>query len=184
MNTFLENALIPASGIAAIFFLMAAPMLRTRRGILISQLAAGVSFVVHYWAFGIPVAALVNTLGCIQTVAALKAGPDAASRRLGYGLALLMVGVAILFWDGPASTLSVAGMALIAIGRMQGDPFHLRLMILAGGVFWLAHDILSEAWLAVAADAGALLTGAFGLTRLLFRFRVEWIGPSRSAFMA
>lgn len=184
MSTLFEHALLPASGIAAILFLMAAPMLHSRRGILIGQLAAGVSFVIHYWALGIPVAAIVNMLGCVQTVAALRAGPDAASRGLGYGLALLMAGVAMLFWDSPVSTLSVAGMALIAIGRMQQNQVHLRAMIFMGGVFWLAHDFLSEAWFAVAADAGALATGAIGLSRLLVRFRIEWIGPTRSNSMA
>ncbi|MEM7076392.1 MAG: YgjV family protein [Pseudomonadota bacterium] len=179
-----DTVLLTGSGIAAVLFLMAAPMLRQRRGILLGQLAAGVSFVIHYWALGIPVAALVNSLGCVQTLAALKTGQGAASRSLGYALALVMVGVAILFWDGPVSAFSVAGMTLIALGRMQHDQIHLRGMIFAGGLFWLVHDILSAAWLAVAADAGALVTGAIGLSRLLVRFRIEWIGPVRAQSMA
>ena len=179
-----ETAFAAATGMSAIGFLMAAPMMRHRRNILLGQLAAGISFVLHYWVLGLPVAALVNSLGCVQTLAALKSGPSAASRGLGYGLVVLMVGVAIWFWTGPVSALSLAGMALIAIGRMQHNQVHLRAMIFMGGVFWLAHDVLSEAWLAVAADAGALVTGAIGLSRLLVRFRIEWIGPASSNSMA
>jgi hypothetical protein len=79
--------------------------------------------------------------------------------RIGYGLIPLMVGVGIYFWTGPTSALCVVAMGLIALGRMQGNQWTLRLLILAGGAVWSVHDYLEGAWIALAADLLSLTMG-------------------------
>jgi hypothetical protein len=78
------------------------------------------------------------------------------------------------FWQGPISGLSVAAMVLIALARMQSNEIHLRLLLLAGGGFWVMHDVMGGAWIAVAADIGALVMGGATLFLVLFRVTIEW----------
>lgn len=57
---------------------------------------------------------------------------------------------------------------------MQHDELRLRLLLLAGGLFWIAHDFIAGAWIALAADIGAALVGSVALSSLLVRVAVEW----------
>jgi hypothetical protein len=88
-----------------------------------------------------------------------------------------MILVGLVFWTGLVSAVSVAAMALIAVGRMQQSQPALRSLILAGGVFWIAHDYAIGAWIALAADTGCLIMGAAALAALYLRVRIEWRPP-------
>ena len=166
------------TGIAAALCLTAAPLFRHRRTILLVQLAAGLCFSAHYLCLGITVAAAANMLGMVQTSAALFAARSTAMSWLGYALIGLMALAGLWFWEGPISGLSVAAMVLIALARMQSSELSLRLLLLAGGGFWVAHDFLGGAWIALAADIGALVAGAATLFLVLFRVTIEWRGPA------
>lgn len=161
------------TGIVAALCLTAAPMFRSRRMILLAQLAAALFFAAHYVCLGIVVAAAVNLLGMVQTGAALFSTRSAAMSWLGYALIGLMALVGFYFWQGPISAMSVAATSLIALGRMQSNEFHLRVLLLAGGGFWVLHDFAGEAWIALAADIGAATMGAAALFTLLFRVTIE-----------
>jgi hypothetical protein len=77
------------------------------------------------------------------------------------------------FWQGPISAMSVAATVLIALARMQVNQLHLRLLLLAGGGFWVMHDFVGEAWIAVTADIGAAIMGVAALFSLLFQVTIE-----------
>jgi Bacterial inner membrane protein len=162
------------TGVAAALCLTASPMFRSRRMILLAQLAAGLCFASHYVCLGITVAAAVNLLGMVQTAAALFSARSAAMGRLGYALIVLMALVGLCFWQGPISALSVAATSLIALARMQSNEVRLRSLLLAGGAFWVMHDGLAGAWIAVTADIGAAVMGAAALFSILFRVTIEW----------
>ena len=151
------------TGIGAAVCLVAAPMFDSRRMILMAQLGAGLLFAVHYACLEIAVAAGVNILGSVQTGAALFSTRSTAMNRLGYALICLMALVSVWFWQGPVSALSLAAMTLIALGRMQADQLRLRLLFLAGGVFWVMHDFSADAWIALVADIGAIVMGLAAL---------------------
>jgi Bacterial inner membrane protein len=168
-----QDTLTILTGVAATLCLTAAPMFRTRRMILLAQLAAGIFFAAHYLCLGIVVAAVANMLGTAQTGAALLAARSAAMGWLGYVLIGLMVLVGFYFWQGPISALSVAAIALIALGRMQSNELRLRVLLLGGGFFWAIHDFIGEAWIALTADVGAATMGAAALFSLLFRVTIE-----------
>jgi hypothetical protein len=169
-----QDAPAVLTGIAAALCLTAAPAFRSRRTILLIQLAAGLCFAAHYLCLGITVAAAANMLGMVQTGTALFAARSSAMNRLGYALIALMALTGLWFWQGPISGLSVAAMVLIALARMQSNEIHLRLLLLAGGGFWVMHDVMGGAWIAVAADIGALVMGGATLFLVLFRVTIEW----------
>lgn len=162
------------TGTGAILFLTFGPAFKSRNGILLAQLAASTCFLGHYLSLGILAAAAVNVLSFTQTVAALLAARSAAMNRLGYGLILLMGICGVWLWQGPTSLLSVTAMSLIALGRMQMDPLRLRLLLLLGGSLWVAHDLINQAWFALAADVGALIVGLMALAAMLVRISIEW----------
>nr|WP_253913299.1 YgjV family protein [Pseudoruegeria sp. HB172150] len=170
------------TGLGAMICLTAAPMCRDRQAILLVQIAAGVFFAAHYALLGIAVAALANLLGLVQTGAALFAGRSAAMTRLGYALIAAMVLCGLVFWQGPISALSVIALSLLALGRMQTNELHLRLLLLAGGFFWILHDFIGGAWIALAADIGAFTTGIAALFTMLVRVTIEW-RPAATAGM-
>lgn len=170
---------VPASiaGSVALVCLTSFPLFRSRSGMLAMQLAAGVAFATHYAFLGVFAASMVNVLGCVQTGAALFAGRSAALNRIGYALIPLMILAGIYFWTGPVSAFCVAAMGLIAIGRMQTSQPLLRSLMLGGGAFWILHDFMVGAWIALAADVGCWITGAVGLAALYLRVRVERRSP-------
>ncbi|MGB3245986.1 MAG: YgjV family protein [Sulfitobacter sp.] len=170
------------SGIAAAVLLTSAPAFRSRRMILLVQLAAALAFTMHYFCLGIAVAGAVNILCAVQTAAALLSAKSAAMHRLGYALIGLMALVGFWFWQGPISALSVAATILIAVGRMQANELNLRVLLLAGGCFWAMHDFAAQAWIAFGADVGALAIGAVALLALLIRVTIEWRPNSSAPF--
>ena len=166
LNSFLESPAASAAGFFALVCLAIWPLFRTRNGILLAQLGAGVGFASHYALLGIAAPSLVNMLGSVQTCAALFSTRSRAVNQIGYGLIPLMIGAGIYFWTGPTSALCVAAMGLIALGRMQRNQWALRLLILAGGAFWSAHDYLVGSWIALAADLMSLTMGLAMLTKM------------------
>ncbi len=151
------------TGICAAVFLAGAPMLKDRRAILLAQLGASLCFASHYALLGITAASAANVLGTVQIVAALLAARSTAMNRLGFGLICLMMLAGVVLWQGPLSALSVTATAIIALGRMQRDEVHLRLLLLVGGGVWIAHDFIAAAWIPLLADIGAVLTGVVAL---------------------
>ncbi len=167
------------TGVAAALCLTFGPVFRSRQSILLAQWCAGACFAVHYLSLGITAAAAANALGLVQTTAALLATRSAVVNRVGYGLIGMIVLFCLLFWQGPISLLSLLAMSLIAFGRMQTDELRLRVFILLGGLFWMAHDFIGEAWLALAADVGAFTIGFAALLAMFVRVRIEWRPASR-----
>ncbi len=155
----LDDPAATAAGFFALVCLTVWPLFRTRSGILLAQLGAGVGFASHYALLDMAAPSLVNVLGVVQTLAALFAMQSRALNRIGYALIPLMIAAGIYFWTGPASALCVTAMALIALGRMQDSQWTLRLLILAGGVSWTVHDYIVSSWIALAADLLSLTMG-------------------------
>ncbi|MEZ5933989.1 MAG: YgjV family protein [Alphaproteobacteria bacterium] len=162
------------SGCGAALCLTIAPMFRSRQSILLAQLGAAVFFATHYMLLGITVASVANMLNIVQIGTAFYAVRSAAMARLGYLLIVLMVLSGFWFWQGPISAFSVAAMTLIALARMQVSELGLRLLLIAGGGFWVVHDFIGEAWIALAADIGAILTGTTALLALFIRVTIKW----------
>jgi hypothetical protein len=149
-------------GIVATAGLALWPLFRSRAVMLSLQLGALALLSTHYALLGVTTAAIVNALGTLQIVACLAFGTHPRLRRLGYGLAGLMVLASIVTWQGMISVLSTGGNVVIAFGRVQVRAEAMRLVVLAGMPFWLLHDLLIESPV-VLADALSLLVGVVAL---------------------
>jgi hypothetical protein len=153
------------AGCVAFATLVASPLMPDRRMVLVLQLAAGLSFASHYAALGVLAACAVNVVGSVQTVLAILAPSSRLIRRLGWALVPVLILTAALFWQGPVTILASLAMISIAIGRMQMNELHLRLLVLLGGAFWIGHDLLVQSWIALSADIVCAACGIFVLAR-------------------
>lgn len=167
-----------AAALAALGFLAACPLMRSRRPLLACQFGAGCAFASHYALLGIDAASAICGLGAAQAGAALFAERLRALDRIGWALIPCMVGAALWFWAGPISLLAAAAMAMVATARMQSEEARLRALLVAGSALRAAHDAMAASWIAFAAD---LLAGALGAQALA---RLRRAGASRGMAFA
>jgi surface antigen len=134
------------------------PVFRARSAMLLTQLAGLIGVSVHYALIGLMTAALVSALGAVQITAALLSNDRRSLSRTGYVVAAMMACTSVVTWRGIASALSGSGMLLITAGRARVNGNSMRLLVLAGEPFWLAHDLMVGSPVAVA-DALCLILG-------------------------
>jgi hypothetical protein len=151
------------------------PLFRTPAAMLSIQLGAVGGLSAHYALLGITTAAVVNALGALQIVLTLLSTRHPGLRWSGYAVAIAIVASSVFTWQGVLSLLSATGMALVAIGRTQRDEKTMRAVVLAGGPFWLVHDVLIASPVAVA-DAASLLVGLGQIARERFAQRRRRVG--------
>jgi inner membrane protein len=168
-----------ACGLVAMAGLIMWPLFRTRGAMLTIQLGALIMLVLHYALLGASTAAAMNALGAIQIAVCLLFAGKPRLRWIGYALAAFMVAASLATWQGLASALAASGMVLVAVGRVQTSASLMRMIVLAGGPFWLAHDLLMESPVA-AADALSLAIGLGALARQRFKPQPAALGGASS----
>lgn len=140
------------------------PLAPTRRAMLGVQIGIGVGFGLHYVLLGNLTAGAVNGLGALQIGAALFLGERPGLKWIGWAFIPAVVCAAFLTWQGPPTLAAASGTLLIALGRVQADPFRMRILVLAGCPFWIVHDLIVGSPV-ILADVLSLLTGAVLLLR-------------------
>lgn len=150
--------------LAGIACLVLWPLFRSRGAMLLVQLFGISALAAHYALAGLETAAAANGLGALQIAASLLLGTRPDLRWIGYLLAAVVVCAGAATWQGLPSLLAAAGTIFITIGRVQSNPRAMRLLVLCGGPFWLAHDLLIASPVAVA-DALSLAVGVAAVLR-------------------
>lgn len=143
--------------------LIAWPLFRGRQAMLWCQFGIAAGFTLHYALTGIQTAALLNGLGGIQLLASLNGGQQKGLRWIAWAMVPAIGLACVLTWSGLPSVLSTTGMMLMTVGRIQSDPVRLRLLVVAGIPWWLAHDLIVGSPLFIA-DA---ISGGVGLWAIL-----------------
>ena len=128
------------------------------------QFGIAAGFALHYALTGIQTAAILNAVGGAQVLASLAWGEKKGFRWVVWGTVPLIGLACAVTWSGLPSVLSTAGMMLVALGRTQNDPARLRLLVMAGIPFWLAHDLLVGSPLSIA-DAISAIVGLSAILR-------------------
>jgi hypothetical protein len=93
-----------------------------------------------------------------------------------------MVSASIFTWQGTLSALAAAGMGLVALGRLQQNAAAMRVMVLAGGPFWLLHDLIIASPVAIA-DAASLAAGLWHMAKEP-RWAPSWRGTHLRTLLA
>lgn len=138
---------------AAGFVLVALwPWLSGRRALLAGQGASAGAFAVHYLLIGALTGAAMSGLSVVQVA---TAWPD---DRAGWHRAVYAATVPALAvltastWAGWPSACAAAGMALATVARWSRSALVLRVLFLAAGACWVAHDLLTGSAFGLLAD--------------------------------
>jgi hypothetical protein len=142
---------------------------RTRRTMLMVQMAGSACFLLHWLLLGRATAATLTALLLGMAVLALflDGPPDPGRLRLVRGLYVAaLLPVAILTaatWAGVPSFFAAIGTVIGCYGRWQTDPARHRAILLASSVPWLLHS-------ALLGSVPGVCTDLFGLGR------AAWLG--------
>ena len=167
-QTLIDPSAAPYFGIAALAARMTAPLFARRETILIAQLTASCCSAASYALMGQQTAAGVCLIGATQTTVALIAGERSWQANMGYVFLPIALAVSALTFSGLPTILAAMACCLMMIGRMQQDLMRMRRIQLCACPFGAAHDIVVEAWPAL---AGALMS--FAIALIAFRREVK-----------
>lgn len=155
-----DNPLSLASALFGAVCLATWPLFRTRLAMLWVQLGIGIGFGLHYALLGATTAAMANVLGSVQIAVSILVGTSPRLRWTGYLFIPVMLFLPLVTWDGVTSLFAAIGTVVLAVGRMQSQEQKLRLLVLAGTLFWLVHDVLLFSPIAVV-DALSFASGLY-----------------------
>lgn len=172
MDPFAAELTAAGSGAFAMLCLVLWPLFRRRATMLTAQMGTGIGFTVQDALLGAWTGATMNALGGLFTAAAIPIERWPRLRLACYGFLPFIVVGAIATWQGPASWLPTIGQLLVTIGRLQTDEGRLRLLILAGSPFWVAHGFAIESLSTIVGNGASMITGL-----LMLRHRTSERSP-------
>ena len=137
---------------------------RTRRAMLVVQMAGSACFLLHWLLQGRATAAIMT--GLLLLLAALslflEGPPDSPrlrfARRLYLAALVPILAGMVATWSGLPSFFAAIGTAIGCYGRWQTDPARHRAVLLASSVPWLLHS-------ALVGSVPGVCTDLFGLGR-------------------
>jgi hypothetical protein len=143
---------------------------RTRRDMLLVQMAGSVCFLLHWVLQGRGTAATMTglLLGMAALSLFLEGSPDSPRlglvRRLYVAALVPIVILTAATWSGAPSFFAAVGTGVGCYGRWQTDPGRHRAILLASSVPWLLHS-------ALVGSVPGVCTDLFGLGRAAW---IKW----------
>ena len=139
-------------------------LFESRRLILGLQATGALAFAAHFALLGATTGAATCALAAAQALAAQRLQGRALVVAYASS-AVLLVGALAKTWQGLPSFFAALGAGFATAGRLQAEPQRMRWLFLGGTAAWVAHNILIESALGLAADALSLAVLAIGLLR-------------------
>lgn len=159
------SILLGMTGIACV---IAWPFLRCLRQAVAVQSVGATAFALYFASLGASTAAVVCGMSLAQLLIILMV----RNRRLRLvfsgasviGLTLLT----ILTWSGLPSLLAASGSIVNMIARNQQSSMRMKATFLIGAPFWLVHNIIVAAPLALTVDIVSILSNVTGVCLMKF----------------
>jgi Bacterial inner membrane protein len=169
LGLFINNPVAAGAGAFGMLCLAAYPLFHARSLLLASYLGNNLAFATHYALLGQATAEIMNMVMGVQTLVAIGLARWPGLRWAYYSLVPLLLGAAMMTWQGWVSLLSTTATALSTLGRMQGRETVLRAFLLASAPLWAVHDLLAGSLPGLIADVACTATGAWMLLQQLRR---------------
>ncbi len=178
--TFIQNALTDIKGdgwiaifaIGAIFLNGLAYQQKTKRGILMTVVAAMSVVSIYYFLKGTVAGGLMNILSILRSLAFDRkdAGVKAfSSKWLLYGFLTFFVAAGVYSGivnnEGAWAFLSVSGMVFATIAMWVKKPKTVRLLSLPGMVSWLIYNAHNSLWILNVSDIICIISILVGILR-------------------
>jgi hypothetical protein len=162
-----ERPIATGAGAFGMLCLAAYPLFRARPMLLTSYLGNNLAFAAHYVLLGQATAVVMNMVMGAQTLVAIGLLRWPLLRWAYYALMPLLIGAAVMTWQGWVSLLAATATTLSTLGRMQGKETVLRAMLLASAPLWAIHDLLVGSLPGLIADVACTATGSWMLIKQL-----------------
>ena len=141
------------------------PLLRTRRFLLLGQIAACVLMASHFALLAAYTGAAVMLLAGLQAALAMPLETHPRFKAIYLVFLLFTPLVCWLTWQGLPSVFSSLALALFCLGNLQLNTLRLRAFLLACLFAWVVHNALVFSLPALVSNGLALSTSLFAFMR-------------------
>lgn len=162
-------------GIAALLLDIASLQRKHRRHILIMQIMASITWVIHFGLIGAIAGAAMNSVGILRSVSYSRL-PATGPRPQGvlWSIIALSIVVTAIVWQGMASLLPMMAMIIAAIAFWQRSEQMIRLLLLLCVPLWFTYNLLFLSYAGMASDTLALISAIVAL----YRYRKQGLGSA------
>lgn len=166
IDDFLAAPLAQAIGLVGAAAGMSWALFRSRFGMLMAQLVAGVAFAGHFALLGATTGAVMNVLATFQVAAAIPLGTRPGFRIVYLALLPLIAVAALLTWSGVPSLFAALGFAFVSLSRYQVSVVPFRLFMAVALPCWFGHNLLVGSVPGMISDVVGLCINLAMLARL------------------
>lgn len=166
IDVFLAAPFAQGIGLFGTAFGMAWPLFRTRTGMLLAQLAAGLCFTVHLALIGAVTGAAMNALSAAQVAAAIPLGTRPGFRIVYLAMLPFVAAGVVLTWQGLPSVFAALAMTLVSLSRYQTAVRPMRLVMAAALPCWFVHNVMVGSIPAVISDVVGMAINTAILLRM------------------
>ncbi|MDE0879172.1 MAG: YgjV family protein [Sphingomonas bacterium] len=153
-------------GFAGLICVLIWPLLRSYRGAVATQSAGAAAFAVHFALLGSPTASAMCLISFAQLLFTASIKDRKAMVTL-YAATVVLMAVLLAFtWHGTPSLLVAFGSIAGTAARLQRSTVRMKTFFLIGAPFWLAHNLLLGAPLALGVDVVSIIGNSASLLRL------------------
>jgi inner membrane protein len=139
------------------------PVFRTRRAMLLAQVAGALLFAIHFFLIGATTASILLTVAGLQALVAIPLGSNPRFRTVYLATVPVIAGIMLYSWQGLPSLFASLGLATISIGRYQLKIIPFRFLLVACIPFWIAHNLMVGSIPGLISDAVSISVGTWML---------------------
>ena len=171
--------LIQIVGLIALILGVVSVQFKHRRNILLVQLSASVTWIIHFLLLGATSGAVMNAVGALRTYSYYVCRSEPRPSWLPWSIAVLAAIVTVATWQGMLSLLPLSAMLLAIYALWQKSEQKIRFYLTLCVPLWFAYNLTVMSYAGMASDLLALISGVIAL----YRYRKQDSGLSvRSLF--
>lgn len=146
------------------------PLLKTRKHLLLGQIAAAIFMCTHFSLLNAYTGSAIMILAALQASLAIPLESHPKFKSVYLASIALTPAVCWATWQGVASVFSSLALILFCIGNLQLNVKRLRIFLLMCIFAWVGHNIFVPSYSGLISNGLALATSVFALVRA---FRVD-----------
>jgi hypothetical protein len=162
-----SNFFIQLLAVAAFLIFAGSFHAKTRKSILLWQVASLVVWIVHYSLLDAQTGLFLILSNLVITVLFLYRDKLRWINNP-YALYATLVGiivVTIVTWEGFYSVFALSGITSITIAKWQNDPSQMRRISILASIFWIGYDLFVGSWGGVVAEIITVISIITSLVR-------------------
>lgn len=145
------------------------PFFANYRTVVKIQSTGAAACAVYFLMLGSPTAAIACLISCSQLLISASVDDRYVVVRL-YGASLILLAfMSVATWHGLISALAIIGSFCGSFARLQMSTTRMKVLFMAGAPFWLAHNLMAGAVMALGVDAVSIGSNTASFMNMLSR---------------